>query len=186
MSTTRGTVERKKEEGKEIKNEATRHFGPAFQFGGWKRGGKGKAVVSSFFALFVCHTESYEFFSPISTFHPPFPVPLFKPSPLLRIKRSRGFQRGHTRQTHYFCTPRFVFWYHGRGWVVVASKREPRYVFFPLAFSARFPSLSFSFFFFWDRWKLTFRRRVWCCNSVTGENFSVRDANLDEKLKLKN
>ena len=152
MSTTRGVEarERRRRKRNKKKRETTRHFGPAFQFGGWKRGGKGKAVVFLFLRPLCPPHWIVWIFQPRFNFSPAFSRAAFQTlSASARIKRSRGgFQRGHTRQTHYFCTPRFVFWYHGRGWVVVARKREPRYVFFPLAFSARFLSLSFFFFSF--------------------------------------
>lgn len=65
-----------------------------------------KAVVGFLFLRpLCCHTESYMNFSaPFQLFTRLFPCRFSNP---LRIKR--GFQRGHTRQTHYFCTPRFVF-----------------------------------------------------------------------------
>lgn len=179
MSTTRRTVE--KEEGKEIKTRRHDISDPRFNLADENEAEKERRWFPLSSPSLFATLNRMNFSAPFQLFTRLFPCRFSNP---LRFYASnaRAAFNADTRQTHYFCTPRFVFWYHGRGWVVVARKREPRYVFFPLAFSARFLSLSLFFFLFlfWDRWKLTFRRRVWCCNSVTGENCSFWHANLDK------
>ena len=111
MSTTRG-VEARERRRRKIKKNARRHdiSDPRFNLADENEVEKERRWFSSFFALFVRHTESYEFFSPVSTFHPPFPVPLFKPSPLPHASNARAAAfNADTRGKRTISVPRVLF-----------------------------------------------------------------------------
>ena len=71
--------------------------------------------------------ESYEFFSRFN-----FPATFFRDAFECRLHaasndrsgETRCFQRGHTRQMHYFCSPRFVSRYSSRRWLRAVGRNE--------------------------------------------------------------
>ena len=118
-------------EKKKKKRKATRSRGCAFQFRGWNER-KRKPLASSFFvsghsSLLFHRGESYEFFSRFN-----FPATFFRDAFECRLHaasndrsgETRCFQRGHTRQMHYFCSPRFVSRYSSRRWLRAVGRNE--------------------------------------------------------------